>query len=140
MKQTPLSHKLAAPCALAAILAALSGCATGTTHTQGTLYMDTKAAVLAADNSAAPGCSSRRVLNTEVVDEPDLIVTPYLEMRLPTGPVVVPRGSVYDPAERRFSKAVERWTVERCGKQASYLVTFLPTDDGGTEISVKPEG
>jgi hypothetical protein len=140
MNQTPMSRKLAAPCALAVVLAALSGCATGTTHTQGTLYMDAREAVLAADNSAAPGCSSRRVLNTEVVNEPDVIVTPLPDTRVPNGPIVLPRGFVVDPTERRFSKSVERWTVEHCGKQASYLVTFLPADDGGTEISVKPEG
>ncbi len=36
--------------------------------------------------------------------------------------------------------AVERWTIDRCGKPVNYLVTFRPGANGGVDFSVKPEG
>jgi hypothetical protein len=35
--------------------------------------------------------------------------------------------------------AVERWTIERCGKLVRYLVTFKPGPSGGIDFSVRPE-
>lgn len=35
--------------------------------------------------------------------------------------------------------AVERWTIDRCGKPVSYLVTFKPGATGGVDFSVKLE-
>jgi len=35
--------------------------------------------------------------------------------------------------------AVERWTVDRCGKAVSYLVTFKPGATGGVDFSVQLE-
>src|SRR5689334_805503 len=35
--------------------------------------------------------------------------------------------------------AVERWTIDRCGKSVSYLVTFKPGATGGVDFSVKLE-
>jgi hypothetical protein len=36
--------------------------------------------------------------------------------------------------------AVERWTIDRCGKFIGYLVTFKPAANGGVDFSVRPEG
>jgi hypothetical protein len=36
--------------------------------------------------------------------------------------------------------AVERWTIDRCGKPVSYLVTFKPGPNGGVDFSVRAEG
>jgi hypothetical protein len=36
--------------------------------------------------------------------------------------------------------AVERWTIDRCGKFIGYLVTFKPGANGGVDFSVRPEG
>jgi hypothetical protein len=35
--------------------------------------------------------------------------------------------------------AVERWTIDRCGKPVSYLVTFKPGATGGVDFSVQLE-
>ncbi len=35
--------------------------------------------------------------------------------------------------------AVERWTIDRCGRPVRYLVTFRPGLNGGVEFSVRPE-
>lgn len=35
--------------------------------------------------------------------------------------------------------AVERWTINRCGKPVRYLVTFRPGVNGGLEFTVRPE-
>jgi hypothetical protein len=35
--------------------------------------------------------------------------------------------------------AVERWTIDRCGKPVSYLVTFNPGATGGVDFSVQLE-
>jgi hypothetical protein len=36
--------------------------------------------------------------------------------------------------------AVERWTIDRCGKLVRYLVTFQPGANGGVDFSVRTEG
>ncbi len=35
--------------------------------------------------------------------------------------------------------AVERWTIDRCGKPVAYLVTFRPGAEGGVDFSVQLE-
>jgi hypothetical protein len=35
--------------------------------------------------------------------------------------------------------AVERWTLDRCGKMVRYLITFKPGFSGGVDFTVKPE-
>jgi hypothetical protein len=46
---------------------------------------------------------------------------------------VVKRASAEDYS------AVERWTIDRCGKLVPYLVTFRPGLNGGIEFSVRAE-
>ena len=58
-----------------------------------------------------PSCDERELVKTEVVK----------------------RATAED-----FS-AVERWTIDRCGKLVPYLVTFRPGLNGGIEFSVRPE-
>ncbi|HEY3305974.1 MAG TPA: hypothetical protein VGL70_20840 [Candidatus Binatia bacterium] len=35
--------------------------------------------------------------------------------------------------------AIERWTIDRCGKPIRYLVTFKPGPSGGVDFTVRPE-
>jgi hypothetical protein len=114
-----------------ALAAGLAGCASSShqTNTEGTLYMDARQAVLSADRSAAPECNDRHLTHTEIVTPPEMVATPFTSSGLAT-----------PPGERRFSRSVERWTIERCGKTVPYLVTFAPNDNGQTDISVTPEG
>jgi len=37
------------------------------------------------------------------------------------------------------SPAVERWTLDRCGKLVNYRVRFLPNSKGGTDLDVQLE-
>ncbi len=123
--------------------ALLAGCAANDGLSGGSVYRQVEAAVLAADQQAAPNCQDRQVVNTEVVEEPRVSVTPFdraYTQALPdsrTGSgVVIPSSR---SAETRHSRYVERWVVRRCGERAKYLVTVVPGNSGAPEISVKPE-
>ena len=50
------------------------------------------------------------------------------------------RTEVVKTATAQDYTAVERWTIDRCGKLISYFVTFKPGPSGGVDFSVRPEG
>ena len=63
------------------------------------------------ETASGPSCDERKLVKTEVVK----------------------RATADD-----FS-AVERWTIDRCGKLIGYLVTFKPGANGGVDFSARPE-
>lgn len=104
-----------------------SGCAgkpPGQTVASGSLWADARKAVLTIDRALAPDCRDRRIVNTESnAVEGDVVV----DLR---------RDRV------RGGEFAETWTVERCGKNVQYQMTFMPTADGkGTYFKVQsPKG
>jgi hypothetical protein len=54
-------------------------------------------------------------------------------------PKVTERQITEQPERPGESEWVEKWTVDRCGEDFYYLITFTPTPSkGGTDISVAP--
>lgn len=82
----------------------------GTTGVSASLQRDAAQTVMLMDMLADQECSSRKVVNTEIIE-------------------IGPGGK----------SGVERWTVNRCGKLVNYRVTFTPSPRGGTDFAVKPE-
>jgi hypothetical protein len=98
----------------------LSACAT-TATTPATLPGNTRASpktqreaeqmIFVLDGAGDTSCNERKVVNTEL-------------RKLATVDEYV---------------AVERWTIDRCGKLIRYQVIFRPNPNGGTEFSVNLE-
>jgi hypothetical protein len=63
------------------------------------------------ETASAQSCDERKLVKTEVVK----------------------RATAEDYS------AVERWTIDRCGKLIGYLVTFKPGANGGVDFSVRAE-
>jgi len=60
---------------------------------------------------SAQSCDERKLVNTEVVKK----------------------------ATAEDYTAIERWTIDRCGKLVRYLVTFKLGPGGGVDFAVRPE-
>ena len=127
--------------AVAALVTA--GCSTPkTTLTVGDINLRTSKAVLEADRAAGGDCPTRRIASTEIVQAPTVVVTPVRPDTIgmsstPESMHSIGFGGMAGGGPD--SKHVERWTVDRCGTSAKYLVTFGSDGRGGTSISVKPE-
>ncbi len=66
--------------------------------------------ILTIDGGA--DCNQRKIVNTEIL---------------------------IAPASANSFTAVERWTLDRCGKPIPYKVTMSPSPRGGTDFTVAPE-
>lgn len=54
-------------------------------------------------------------------------------------PKITEKQITQQPEKPGESEWVEKWTVDRCGEDFYYLITFTPTPSiGGTDISVTP--
>jgi len=97
------------------IVLALAACATATapekTRASAKLQGDVMDIIRVLEAGGAEGCHERKLVDTEVVK----------------------KATAEDYA------AVERWTIDRCGKPVRYLVTFKPGPSGGVDFSVRPE-
>jgi len=82
----------------------------GETGAAPALQRDVLQLMVTMDSGADPACTDHKVINTE-----------WLE------------------TNRETRTAVERWTLDRCGKKVGYRVTFMPAPQGGTNFSVKAE-
>jgi hypothetical protein len=92
----------------------------------GALFREARAVVFARDSDAMPGCAERRITKRVLVDAPEVIVTPYADrFDAPFSGTGTP-GSYAGAPESRYSTFSERWTLTRCGADASYLVLFTP--------------
>jgi len=135
---------------ISAALLLLAGCASsnhssrpsmvgrGNGLATGALYRTAETKVLSADAAAASACQTRSVVDTEVVTRPAVVATPYNPGATYAMPDASRNASGYPAAqsvEVAYSEFVERWTLNRCGEQVRYLVTFRP--DG--TVLVAPE-
>ena len=95
----------------AAVALTLAGCTSvpGESLISGGAKRDASARVLAQANAAEPGCKRARITDTEVVE-------------------LHPDGKV----------ALERWTVDQCGRRVRYQVT-VPAVGKGSTVLVRPE-
>jgi hypothetical protein len=97
------------------LLVNMLACATATipggTKASPKLQQDAVEMISMIDGAREPGCAERKVVNTEIVR----------------------RATVEDVT------AMERWTIERCGKLYRYNVVFRQNSEGGTDITVWAE-
>ena len=93
--------------ALCVIIVTLYACmpVPGETLTSSGLQRDIKARVLMLASAAKPQCRNRSIVNTEVLE-------------------LHPDGKV----------AAERWTVDRCGERAHYVVNLSATGRGSNFV------
>jgi hypothetical protein len=104
----------------------------GTGIAIGRQYAAAESKVLATDAADAPECTTRKVVNTEVVTRPQVSVTPFDQAythALPDTSKATASPGVMPPPETSHSEFVERWTVSRCGERFHYRVTFRPNGD-----------
>jgi hypothetical protein len=96
------------------IVIGLVACATvpGKTRASAGVQSDVMDVIHVLETASAQSCDERKLVKTEVVK----------------------RATAEDYS------AVERWTIDRCGKPIGYLVTFKPGPNGGVDFSVRPEG
>lgn len=156
---------LAAICAAIGALA-LSGCA-GSKHdlgspavawapAPGATYADSSEqvrvvqAIRAMDNLRKNRCTERRVSDTVVLDSVGVRADGAAGGNGAAGAAggnggvggddvaagTSPAGADQDTAPSRLRRH-ERWTIDRCGKQVSYLVEFAPADSGRVAITVR---
>jgi len=114
------------------------GSGVGMGLSSGALYRQAEVEVLEYDAHLAPECEDRRVVNTEVLEEPQIRVTPRDSVH---NSYAWPHSGEYSgvpPVHRgnaRYSRFTERWVVRRCGERVIYKVTFTPVAHG-SEIEV----
>jgi hypothetical protein len=92
-------------------LAACTATAPEKTKASARIQSDVMDVIRVLETASSQNCDERRLARTEVVK----------------------RATADDYS------AVERWTIDRCGKLVSYLVTFKPGANGGVDFSVRPE-
>jgi hypothetical protein len=95
----------------------------------GALYRQAETVVLARDREVHPACSERRVVATALLEAPEVVAAPQEGRESVSFSGSGTPNSYVVPAENRYSLFVERWTVQRCGTNANYRVTFRPTGD-----------
>jgi hypothetical protein len=97
------------------LLVELAACATALgpekTRASARVQSDVMDVIQVLETASGPSCDERKLTKTEVVK----------------------RATADDYS------AVERWTIDRCGKLVSYLVTFKRGANGGVDFSVRPE-
>lgn len=110
----PLKHPVWLLCIL------LTACATqrmpGQFQASPRLQLDTWEMILALDSGADIACKDRKVVNTEVIEQPTGV-------RIKWGRMVKGRW-------------VERWTVDRCGTRVAYRVEYTADGRGGTFFNI----
>lgn len=112
-----------------ALVLALAGCA------------GSKPGDLGSPNSvwtSAPGAtcadSAQQVRVVQAIRAMDDLRVDRCSKRTVVGTTLIDSVSCAPEAPRH-----ERWTIDRCGKQVSYLVQFSPEDSGGVAITVRFE-
>jgi hypothetical protein len=97
------------------LLFELTACATALapqkTRASARVQSDVMDVIHVLETASGQSCDERKLVKTEVVK----------------------RATVEDYS------AVERWTIDRCGKLIGYLVTFKPGANGGVDFSVRAE-
>jgi hypothetical protein len=105
----------------------------------GPMYRDAELKVLAEDKYLAPDCRTRKVVGTEIIEQPRVVATPRMatpeNSSWPMGGSSVTTSADMPRGVTRTSRFVERWTVQRCNRRVTYRVTFEP-DGFGHQIGV----
>ena len=100
--------------------------APGATHADSAEQVRVVKAIRAMDDLRVDRCKERRVSDTAILGSsgavPDSAGT---------------AGGADSTAAWSYLPRHERWTIDRCGKQVSYLVEFSPEDSGGVAITVR---
>lgn len=104
----------------------------------GALYRHAESIVLARDHEADPKCRQRKVLDTRLIEAPEAEADPrgghesfsFSGSGTPSSYVV--------PPERRYSRFVERWAIQRCDSEVFYRVTYTP-GASGTDVVAELE-
>ena len=106
--------KIVKSLAIVPIVLALAACATMPEKTRASarVQSDVMDVIRVLETASGPSCDERKLMKTEVVK----------------------RATADDYS------AVERWTIDRCGKPIGYLVTFKRGANGGVDFSVRLEG
>jgi hypothetical protein len=102
----------------------------------GALYRQAEQAVISKDRELAADCQARSVAKREMFRAPLAMVTARATAPEPITGMYTPAPSVPAPVETQYSEFVEKWTVNRCGQEIAYLVTFTPAMSGGSTVVV----
>lgn len=102
----------------------------------GALFRQAESVVLVQDREAAPDCKQRKIIHRVLVQAPEVVATahgsyesvPFTGSGTPSS-YVIPSGT-------RYSKFVERWTIDRCDAEVNYLVTYTPEGPNGPGTAV----
>ena len=118
--------------------------APGATYADSSEQVRVVLAIRAMDNLRKDRCTERRVSDTVVLDSMGFRADGDGAAGAAGGKGGAagaadgagPAGADPDTALSRLPRH-ERWTIDRCGKQVSYLVEFAPADSGRVAITVR---
>ena len=104
----------------------------------GALYRQAESIVMARDREAAPQCKARSVLGTRLLEAPEAVADPRGGSESVSFSGSGTPSSYVVPSDRRYSRFVERWVIQRCDAEAVYRVTYTPSASG-TDVSAELE-
>jgi hypothetical protein len=98
-------------------------------------------AALAAFSACAPAVAPQATRASPRTQEDVMAMIQVMEPSIDKscGERELKKTEVVKRATAEDYTAVERWTIDRCGRPVSYLVTFKPGAAGGVDFSVKLE-
>ena len=88
----------------------------------GALYRQAESIVMARDREAAPQCKTRTVMGTRLLEAPEAIADPRGGSESVSFSGSGTPFSYAVPSERRYSRFVERWVLQRCDTEVVYRV------------------
>ena len=104
----------------------------------GALYRQAESIVMARDREAAPQCKTRSVLGTRLFEAPEAVADPRGGSESVSFSGSGTPSSYVVPSERRYSRFVERWVLQRCDTEVLYRVIYTPSASG-TDVSAELE-
>ena len=104
----------------------------------GALYRQAESIVMARDREAAPQCKTRIVLGTRLLEAPEAVADPRGGSESVSFSGSGTPSSYVVPSERRYSRFVERWVLQRCDTEVVYRVIYTPSASG-TDVSAELE-
>ncbi|HTI68912.1 MAG TPA: hypothetical protein VMF06_03035 [Candidatus Limnocylindria bacterium] len=107
---------------------------------EGALYRQAETVVLDTDREKARECTTRRVIKTELFKAPEITAASHATVGVGSMSGMGTPDSYYLSPDQRYSEFVEKWTLDRCGQEVTYLVTFTPQHSfsGGTVVTAVP--
>src|SRR4029450_7061457 len=100
--------------------------APGATHADSAEQVRVVKAIRAMDDLRVDRCKERRVSDTAILGSSGAALAS-----------AGTAGGADSTTAWSYLPRHERWTIDRCGKQVSYLVEFSPGDSGGVAITVR---